>query len=192
MYNSKEITLFVVTHQNNQQERLSRYIGWICGFVDGEGCFSLGFIHQPDKQEKNRTRRGYTTRYQVFHEFAVTQSESSKKVLEDLQTFFQVGTLTCNRRYDNHTENLYRFVVRSRSDLLEVIIPFFEEYPLLTKKQIDFERFAQCVRLMNDGKHLTQAGLGEIAHIAATMNRKKLGKNLERILRDHTSHSSSA
>ena len=27
---------------DNQQERLVR-IGWILGFIDGEGCFSIGF-----------------------------------------------------------------------------------------------------------------------------------------------------
>jgi hypothetical protein len=32
-----------VTKADNQQERL---IGWITGFVDGEGCFSIGFVKQ--------------------------------------------------------------------------------------------------------------------------------------------------
>jgi hypothetical protein len=29
----------------NQQERLIR-TGWVIGFVDGEGCFSIGFVRQ--------------------------------------------------------------------------------------------------------------------------------------------------
>jgi len=29
----------------NQQERLIQ-LGWVIGFVDGEGCFSIGFIRQ--------------------------------------------------------------------------------------------------------------------------------------------------
>ena len=28
----------------NQQERLIKKIGWITGFVDGEGCFSIHFV----------------------------------------------------------------------------------------------------------------------------------------------------
>jgi hypothetical protein len=32
------------TDADNQQERL---IGWITGFVDGEGCFSIHFVRQP-------------------------------------------------------------------------------------------------------------------------------------------------
>jgi hypothetical protein len=70
----------------NQQERLIR-IGWVVGFVDGEGCFSIGFVRQPDRP----SRRGYTTGYQVFHRFVVTQGESSRACLEDLRGFFGVG-----------------------------------------------------------------------------------------------------
>ena len=33
----------------NQQERLIR-IGWVIGFVDGEGCFSIGFVRQPNRR----------------------------------------------------------------------------------------------------------------------------------------------
>ena len=36
-----------VTSADNQQERL-KMIGWIVGFVDGEGCFSISVF-------KNRT-----------------------------------------------------------------------------------------------------------------------------------------
>ena len=41
---------------DNQQERLVR-IGWILGFVDGEGCFSIGFVRQPGRTD----RHGYKT-----------------------------------------------------------------------------------------------------------------------------------
>src|SRR5256885_3822268 len=52
----------------NQQERL-RQQGWVIGFVDGEGCFSIGFVRQSGGQGRN----GYRTGYQVAHEFVVTQ-----------------------------------------------------------------------------------------------------------------------
>ena len=56
------------TSAGDQQERLIQR-GWVIGFVDGEGCFSIGFVRQPDRTG----RRGYKTGYQVAHEFAVTQ-----------------------------------------------------------------------------------------------------------------------
>ena len=36
---------------DNQQERLVR-IGWTLGFVDGEGCFSIGFVRQPGRTDR--------------------------------------------------------------------------------------------------------------------------------------------
>jgi hypothetical protein len=169
---------------DNQQERLIK-LGWVIGFVDGEGCFSIGFIRQPNR----KGRKGYKTGYQVAHEFAVTQGASSVSCLHELREFFGVGQVYLNTRYDNHKEHLYRFVVRKRKDLLGVILPFFREHHLHTSKQINFEKFARCVELVESGQHLTREGLLEIVQIAQTMNSQKLRTELVRILRDHTPNS---
>jgi len=165
----------------NQQERLIQ-LGWVIGFVDGEGCFSIGFVRQP-----NRTnRKGYKTGYQVSHEFAVTQGAKSIGCLEDLMGFFGVGSVIPNRRYDNHKEHLYRYVVRRRADLIDTIIPFFTEHPMHSSKQRDFEKFARCVELIDAGVHKTFDGLADIAEVTQTMNRQKPRQELIRILRGHT------
>ena len=171
-----------VTDADNQQERLIEQRGWVIGFVDGEGCFSIGFVRQHDRAG----RRGYRTGFQVSHEFAVTQGERSLASLEKLRDFFGVGQVIPNRRYDNHREHLYRYAVRQRDDLLNVIIPFFRRHPLETAKRNDFECFAVCVDMIASGRHLTRDGLIEIARITETMNRKKPRDELIRILRDHT------
>jgi LAGLIDADG DNA endonuclease family protein len=171
-----------VTGAENQQERLIEFRGWVTGFVDGEGCFSIGFVRQPG----GLRRSGYRTGYQVAHEFAVTQGGRSLPCLHDLREFFGVGQVIVNRRHDNHREHLHRYVVRRRVDLLETIIPFFQKYPLRSSKQEDFEKFARCVELISGGSHRTPAGLIEIAEIAQTMNRRKPRHELIRILRGHT------
>jgi LAGLIDADG endonuclease len=165
----------------NQQERLIG-LGWVIGFVDGEGCFSIGFVRQP-----NRTgRTGYRTGYQVAHEFAVTQGAQSATCLHELREFFGVGHVVPNRRYDNHREHLYRYVVRKRADLIERIIPFFRRHRMHSSKQRNFEKFARCVELIDRGVHLSNEGLIRIAEIAQTMNRQKPRRDLIRILRGHT------
>jgi hypothetical protein len=166
----------------NQQERLIEFRGWVIGFVDGEGCFSIGYVRQPNRG----SRRGYRTGFQVSHEFAVTQGVSGRACLEDLREFFGIGDLVPNRRYDNHREHMYRYAVRRRRDLLETIIPFFRKYPMRSPKQQNFEKFAHCVELMSAGRHKSVEGLIEIAEIVQTMNRKKPRHELIRILRGHT------
>jgi LAGLIDADG endonuclease len=170
-----------VTGADNQQERLIS-LGWVTGFVDGEGCFSIGLVRQPHREN----RIGYRTGHQLTHEFVVTQSSKSVQCLEALRTYFGVGAICANTRYDNHHEDLCRFVVRKRSDLRDVVIPFFREYPLRTAKRMDFEKFAYCVEQMDSGRHLTRIGLADLVEVVATMNRQKPRTELIRILRDHT------
>jgi LAGLIDADG endonuclease len=170
-----------LTDADNQQERLIK-IGWVTGFVDGEGCFSIHFVLQPERAN----RRGYRTGFQVGHEFAVTQGARSVACMHMLKSFFGVGEVYLNRRFDNHKEHLYRFSVARRNDLLRAIIPFFQKYPLRTSKRFDFSKFVECMRLIETNTHLTAGGLLKIVEIAETMNHCKPRTEMIRILRDYT------
>jgi LAGLIDADG endonuclease len=166
---------------DNQQERLIK-IGWVTGFVDGEGCFSIHFVRQPERAN----RRGYKTGFQVGHEFAVTQGARSVECMHMLKSFFGVGEVYLNRRFDNHKEHLYRFSVVRRNDLLRAIIPFFQKHSLRTSKRFDFLKFVECMRLIETNTHLTVGGLLKIVEIAETMNHCKPRTEMIRILRDYT------
>ena len=157
------------TSADNQQERQDYYLGWIIGFTDGEGCFSVGVF-------RNRIMK---SGWQVFPEFVITQGEKSLFALEEMQKFFKCGKIFINKRYDNHREPLYRYCVRSRKDIQEKIIPFFQKYPLRTAKQSDFMRFVEIVDLMEQKVHLTGNGMAKIAKIVEQMNRKKPSQYLE-------------
>ena len=171
-----------MTGADNQQERLIEFRGWVIGFVDGEGCFSIGFVRQQDRAG----RKGYRAGYQVSHRFVVTQGMKSLHCLEELREFFGCGRIVVNRRQDNHREHLCQYVVSKRSDLVERVIPFFREHPLQSSKQQDFERFAACMEVIASGRHRTPGGLIEIARITETMNHQKPRHELIRILRGHT------
>jgi hypothetical protein len=158
----------------NQQERLWTK-GWVVGFVDGEGCFSCPIFHNGPM----------TVGWQVQPQFVVVQSASSRVVLEDLVRFFGCGKVYVNRRFDNHREDLSRYCVGRFAHLRDIIVPFFQHNQLRTTKRENFEKFAEVIRLMDEGRHLTLPGLIQIAQIAETMNHRKPSKVL-RILRDHT------
>ena len=78
-----------------------------------------------------------------------------------------------NKRYDNHNEYLYRYCVRSISELKEKIIPFFDLYPLQTYKRNDFKIFKKVIELMFKKRHLTKEGRRKILKLASKTNRKK-------------------
>ena len=150
-----------LTSGENQQERLNPY--WLVGFTDGEGCFSISIF-------RNKTLK---SGYQIFPEFVLTQGAKSLDTLEKVKDFFGCGRIYKNKRYDNHRESLYRYCVRNKADLLNVICPFFDEYKLVTAKNNDFELFKQGLNIIKDGEHLTDKGFAKIRTIASQMNRRK-------------------
>jgi hypothetical protein len=153
---------------DDQQERL-KTVGWIVGFVDGEGCFSVAI------QRCRVLKLGW----QVFPEFVVTQGAKSLSALQSLQQFFSCGRIHINRRHDNHKEHLYRYCVRAVADLRKKIVPFFLDNPLRTAKRRDFELFRSVLELMEQRRHLTQDGLHQIANIVKQINRQKVPRFLE-------------
>lgn len=153
------------TSADNQQERL-KFIGWIVGFVDGEGTFSVSLI-------RNKTTK---SGWQIFPEFVVTQGEKSLKSLETMQEYFDCGNIFINRRNDNHKENLYRYCVRSIKELDQIIIPFFTANQLRTAKREDFILFCRAIKIIKSGSHLHLDGRKRIMTIAQKMNRKKSRK----------------
>ena len=157
-----------LTSADNQQERLG--IGnWLVGFTDGEGSFTVSIL-------KNITCK---LGWQVFPEFIVTQGAKSKDVLYLYKDYFKCGQVYLNRRFDNHNEDLYRFCVRSLTDLATIIVPFFKENKLRTHKGEDFKIFCQVMDLIDAKEHLSEAGLFKIAFLAMRMNRKVKSKFLE-------------
>ena len=152
----------------DQQERLE-VERWIVGFTDGEGCFSVSIF-------RNSTSK---SGWQVFPEFVITQGEKSLPALELFEEYLECGKIFVNKRYDNHSEYLYRFCVRSIKDLQEKVIPFFREHRLRTAKQKDFEIFTKIVEMIANRRHLTESGLRAIAREIERMNRKKKSQFLE-------------
>jgi hypothetical protein len=159
---------------DNQQERLW-ICGWIAGFVDGEGCFSVPIF-------RNRKAK---LLWQVQPQFVVAQSASSRDALEELVRIFGCGKVYVNQRHDDHREQLALYSVKRFADFRDVIVPSFQEHQLRTLKRESFGSFVRVLRLMEERKHLTVSGLIEIAEIVETMNRRK-PSNVLRILRDHT------
>ena len=152
----------------NQQERPG-FEQWVVGFVDGEGCFSISVVQN----------HGCRLGWQVQHEFSVTQAAPSRPALLELIEFFGCGRIIESERKDNHRYRLLRYSVKSRSELVERIIPFFEEHPLMTAKKADFESFAAVISMTRDKRHLTLEGLETIAHVTETMNRRQRSRYLE-------------
>jgi CheY-like chemotaxis protein len=101
--------------------------------------------------------------------FSVTQGSKSRTALERIQAFFGCGQIQANARHDNHREDLLIYRVRQLADLQQVIVPFFQRYPLQTAKSNDFALFAEVVIRMGRGEHLSLDGLEAIRQLKGRM-----------------------
>lgn len=128
---------------------------YISGFVDGEGCFSVSF------SKRNKLLVGWETK----PSFSASQNQDRAEVLSLMQRYFNCGFI---RR--DFSDKTLKYEVRSLSELVEKIIPHFEEYKLLSSKQKDFALFAKICRLMQKGKHKNSAGLRQVMKLAFQMN----------------------
>jgi|HubBroStandDraft_6_1064221.scaffolds.fasta_scaffold1278430_1 hypothetical protein len=159
------------TGADNQQEtskpRVPLDPNWIAGFVDGEGCFSVSVHRSPLMQ-----RHGG---WQLQAAFQVYQHRDYNDVLEALRTHFRCGYV----RSKGPRSDVLTYSVWALRDLEEIIIPFFETYPLLVKEE-NFNSFAEVVRAMRRREHLTVDGFERIARIAFGMNAN--GKQRSRTL----------
>src|SRR3989344_1979693 len=160
-------------------ENLSTFEIFLEQFQGGQAFFSLSYYklreYLPTIFRNSTSKSGW----QVFPEFVITQGEKSLSALELFEEYFECGKIFVNKRYDNHSEHLYRYCVRSINDLQKKVVPFFREHPLRTAKQKDFEIFTKIVMMIANKQHLTQSGLRAIAREIERMNRKKKSQFLE-------------
>ncbi len=128
---------------------------YITGFVDGEGTFSISF----SRREKLRTK------IEVRPSFSISQHKRNLKILQKIQRYFGVGAIRFSKRDQN-----YKYEVRSINDLIRVIIPHFEKFPLQTTKKKDFEIFKKICHLIHSKHHLNPDYLNQIIDLAYMMN----------------------
>ena len=157
---------------NQQETRLSALDpGWVVGFVDGEGCFSVS-IHRNELA----TRTGG---WHVQPTFQVSQHRDHRDILEELAVFFDCG----NVRSKGSASSVDVYVVHSTIRLVERIIPFFEANVLRVKRH-DFDQFAHIVRAVRSRSHHRPEVFEDVVRRAYSMNArgKQRARSIEEIL----------
>lgn len=134
---------------------------YICGFVDGEGCFTIII-------SKHKTKKlGLDARLHFEIELRADDEEILKSIQE---------TLGCGRIYHINYDKYgwaphVEFKVSSIKDIRDKIIPFFRKYKLLAKKRHSFELFSQAAEIFYNKEHLTMEGIEKLRKIRVKMNR---------------------
>ena len=92
--------------------------------------------------------------------------EIDRTLMEKIQEFFG-GIGYISKPNNNLT---VEFRVSTLNDIANVIIPHFDKYPLLTKKQADYILFKEIILLLLNKEHSTLEGIKKIVNIKASLN----------------------
>ena len=157
---------------------------WVTGFSDGKTSFIISIT-------KSNT---HPIGWRVTPIFSIELGSKDISLLNKIKNFFGVGSVITRSSLRNknlNTNSIYS--VKSIDHISNVIIPHFNQYPLLTKKKLDFDLFKKIVELINKGDHLTTKGLIEILIIKKSLNKGLPGNlvNLLSILSIEADHNAS-
>ncbi len=115
------------------------FASWISGFADGEGCFVIAW-----KSAKARGAEPF---------FAIMLRSDDSPSLRLIQSFWQCGSIYVGKKVrTSQTKNAKlqtEFRVGKRSDLVNVVIPHFEQFPLIAKKSRDFLIWKEAVLFLD-------------------------------------------
>jgi LAGLIDADG endonuclease len=129
---------------------------YVTGLVDAEGSFSTT-IYKSKKYKLGWCVQSY---------FQISLHSRDLPLLLELQKYFGgIGSIS-----KGNTRNTVSYSVSGIKDLTMIIIPHFDNFPLLTQKGADFLLFKQIVELIKNKQHLNIEGLLQIINIKATMN----------------------
>jgi hypothetical protein len=128
---------------------------YVSGYFDGEGCFTVSI------SPRATLRVGWEVRPSV----SVSQNEDRSQVLHMIMGYFECGTIR-----SDPGDRRVKWEVRSLRTIRDKVLPHFSEWPILSAKQADVERFIAVCDRMAVGEHLQQEGLIEIVRIVKEMN----------------------
>lgn len=110
-----------------------KLFAYLSGYADGEGSFCVSF------SPRNKLK----AKIEIRPSFSVSQNGDRSEVLRLYQKYFHCGFIRQDR-----SDKTFKYEVRSLNDLLTRIIPHFEQYPLLSGKKKDFQKFTKICRII--------------------------------------------
>jgi len=90
----------------------------------------------------------------------ISQHKDFKEILELIQNAIGCGKISVK----SGQPNLLVLVEKNRKNLSEKIIPFFEKYPLIVKKE-QFQKFKEIVNGLNNNEHDTREGFERLVSL---------------------------
>lgn len=142
-------------------ENINLAPSWVQGFLDGEATFYIYLAPTLSCSAKE----GIEVRPKISCDpsLEVAQNSHDVAILLALKTFFKGGYIKPKYKMNSleecmNSRSVNRFIFRSPIDS---IVKFLTEYPLKTRKRLDFEDWTKIINLKNQKAHKNVEGFSE-------------------------------
>ena len=129
-------------------------LNWLAGFTSGEGSFMV----------KITASQTHSVGFKVQLVFQITQHKRDEQLMRNLIEYLYCGIIL------KHGENTVVLTVTKFRDIVEKIIPLFQQHPIKGVKSEDFKDFCLVAEMMKENKHLTSEGIKQNKKIKTGMN----------------------
>ena len=155
---------------------------WVAGFTSGDGSFYLKVLQQKSKFTENVSNivrlnfkiclniREEEVLKGLFNFFKLHQDKIFDLLTEDQKTKLEIKSPPIYTSFKESTVSLH---ISKFSDIINIIIPFFEQYPIIGQKNLDFLDFKIVSELVKTKSHLTSEGFKKIEEINSQMNQRR-------------------
>lgn len=132
---------------------------WLVGFTAGEGHFGVEIAKSVS----------HKSGYRILLKFVLTQHIRDEELMKSLISYLGCGRYLSRPSRPNYAE----FTVTKFSEVYQIIIPFFEKYPVIGVKLEDFHSFCKVAKIMENKDHLTKEGFEKILYLKQNMNNSR-------------------
>lgn len=152
--------------QNNKD------FGWFfTGFTEAEGCFNINIY---------KTKAG---KFTAKLRFSIAIMQNDLELLNKIKNYLNCGIISKPRSND-----MVHLTISKISDINNIIIPHFKNYPLRGSKFQDFNSWCLAAEIITSKSHLTSEGIVKLQDLFKNMNRSRI--SLEDYLPSHCNKNS--
>ena len=157
IYNNNMFQRLNVTkliHLNNIKINNLNINEWLVGITDSNGIFNI-YINNNNK---------------IIFTYKISLIINNIQLLYKIKNYLKIGSI-------NYTNNIVIYLINNNNDLLNIILPIFDKYKLLTSKRFNYLLFKKCLLINNNNNFNQLLKINLINNIINNNNNNKYNNN---------------
>ena len=152
---------------------------WFTGFTDGDGSFRIRYTEpsyniETNKISKHRLGLDYRLEQRIIDP---KSKESYESLIKTISESFQ-GRIYITKHYKPVPQYLVHFYSLVQ---IELLVNYFNKFPIISSKQLDYLDWLKCYKIMLNKEHLTIEGKAKIKLLKASINNKRTEFNWDHL-----------